>query len=79
MHINQSDQKIDISLIFNVADLYEFYEGEKNHEEGTLDEWKQQLLVKLVEEVEKILVKRVGKKTRNQEYLEYLVTLLSSL
>jgi hypothetical protein len=40
-----------ISKIFNVAKLYEFHKGEEDDEEGTLDEWKKQIHVKLTEEV----------------------------
>ena len=63
----------DISLIFNVADLYEFHEGTKDGGEGNMDGWKAQLPTKPVEEQEKILAKRVIKRTRKDEYLEYLV------
>jgi hypothetical protein len=38
-----------------------------------MDGWEQQLPVKQDEEVEEILAKRIGRKTRNKEYLEYLV------
>jgi hypothetical protein len=65
--------KFNISPTFNVVDLYEFHEGEKGDDEGTLDGWEQQLPVKQVEEVEEILATRIGRKTRNKEYLEYLV------
>ena len=57
-------EKMDISPIFKVSYLYEFDEGEKNNEEGTLDEWNQQLLIKPIEEMEDILATRIGKKTR---------------
>ena len=66
-------ENLDISLIFNVVDLYEFHEGENNDEEGTPYEWKQQPLVKIIEEVEESLATRVGKKTRQMKYLEYLI------
>lgn len=66
-------KNMDIFTIFNVVDLYEFHQGEKSDEVGTLDEWKQKLVVKPVEEVEGILATRVGKKTRQKEYLEYLI------
>lgn len=64
---------MDISPIFNVVDLYDFHEGEKSNEVGTLDECKNQLLVKPIEEVENGLATRVGKKNRQKEYLEYLI------
>ena len=66
-------ENLDISPISNVVDLYEFHEGDKIHEEGTLDEWKQQLPIKPVEEMEEILATRIGNKTRQKEYLEYLI------
>ena len=66
-------KKLDISPIFNVVDLYEFHEGEKSDEVGTPNEWKQQLLVKLVEEVEDIFDTRIGKKTHQKEYPEDLI------
>lgn len=37
---------LDISLIFNVVDIYEFCEGESNEEIGIPTECKKQLLVK---------------------------------
>ena len=33
-------ENLDIYPIFNVVDLYEFHEGEKNDKAGTPDEWK---------------------------------------
>jgi hypothetical protein len=33
-------EELDISLIFNVAYLYEFHKGEESDEIGMLDEWK---------------------------------------
>jgi hypothetical protein len=54
-------EKFDISLIFNVVELYEFHEGEGDDEEGNLVEWK------------KILEKRFRKRTQNKEYYENLV------
>jgi hypothetical protein len=38
-----------------------------------LAEWKKQLLVKPTKELEKILGKRVSKRTQNKEYYKYLV------
>jgi hypothetical protein len=64
--------KFDISPTFNVVDLYEFHEGENGDDESTLDGW-EQIPVKRAEEVEEILATRIGRKTRNKEYLEYLV------
>jgi len=49
-----------------VAELYEFHEGEENDEQANLIEWKKQILVKTARELEKILEKRVSKRTRNK-------------
>jgi hypothetical protein len=57
----------------NVAYLYDFHKGEKSDEISTLDEWKKQLPVKPVEEMEEILAKRVGKETCRNKFLEYLI------
>jgi hypothetical protein len=65
--------KFDISPTFNVFYLYEFHEGKKGDDEGTLDGWEKYLTVKQVEEVEEILATRIARKNRNKEYLEYLV------
>lgn len=64
---------MDISPIFNVFDLYEFYEGEGSEEIGIPIECKEQLTVKPIEEMEEIMGTRAGKKTHYREYLEYLV------
>jgi hypothetical protein len=56
-------EDLDIYPIFNVANLYVFHEEVENGEECTLVEWKKQLLVKPVEELEKIFAKRVSKRT----------------
>jgi hypothetical protein len=65
---------IGISLIFNVSDLYPYKAGEA----GTSDEqsevqWQKQMPVAEKPQMEQILDKRVGKKTRRKEYFEYLV------
>jgi hypothetical protein len=65
---------IGISLIFNVVDLYPYRAGEA--ETGTEElviEWKKQFPVAEKPQMECILDKRVGKKTRRKEYLEYLI------
>jgi hypothetical protein len=66
-------ENFDISPIFNVVDFYEFHEGEEDGELDTINTWKKQLPIKLVEELEKILENRVCRRTRNKYYLEYLV------
>jgi hypothetical protein len=65
---------IGISLIFNVSDLYPYRDGEA--EAGTEEpviQWVKQLPVAEKPQMECILDKRVGKKTRRKEYFEYLV------
>jgi hypothetical protein len=66
-------EKFDISPTFNVVDLYEFHEGDKRADEGTLNEWEQHLPIKSEEQIEEILATRIGKKTRRKEYMEYLI------
>jgi hypothetical protein len=65
---------IGISPIFNVSDLYPY----KAEETGTGNEqsevqWKKKMPVAEKPQMERILDKRVGKKTRRKEYFEYLV------
>jgi hypothetical protein len=65
---------IGISLIFHIADLYPYRAGET--EIGTEEpviQWMKQLPVAEKPQMECILDKRVGKKTRRKEYFEYLV------
>ena len=60
----------DISPTFNVADLYEYHEGDKSTNEGTLSELEQQLPIISVEHMEKIIATRIGKKTHQKECQE---------
>jgi hypothetical protein len=65
---------IGISPIFNVSDLYPYRAGEA--ETGTEEpviQWQKQLPVAQKPQMECILDKRVGKKTRRKQYFEYLV------
>jgi hypothetical protein len=65
---------IEISPIFNVADLYPYRAGEA--ETGTMQpviQWMEQMPVAERPQMECILDKRVGTKTRRKEYYEYLV------
>jgi hypothetical protein len=65
---------IEISLIFNVVDLYPYRaRGEKTGTEESVIQWMKQLLIVEKPQMECILDKRVGKKTRRKEYFEYLV------
>jgi hypothetical protein len=65
---------IEISLIFNISDLYPY----RAEEAGTRDEqpmiqWTKQMPVADKPQMECILDKRVIKRTRRKQYFEYLV------
>ena len=67
---------IEISLIFNVLDLYPY----KNEEARTSDEqleiqWTKKMPIAEKPQMESILAKRISKKTRRKQYFEYLVKL----
>jgi hypothetical protein len=65
---------IGISPIFNVVDLYPYRAGEA--ETGTEEpvvQWQKQLPVAEKPQIECILDKRMGRKTRRKQYFEYLV------
>jgi hypothetical protein len=64
---------IEISPIFNISDLYPY----KPEEAGTENEqsevqWRKKMPVVEKPHMERILDKRVGKKTRRKRYFEYL-------
>jgi hypothetical protein len=65
---------IRISLIFNVLDLYPYKaeEAEVGNEQPEI-QWTKQMPVAEKPQMERILDKRVGKRTRRKEYFEYLV------
>jgi hypothetical protein len=66
---------IKISLIFNVSDLYPYRvdeEGAASDEQPEV-QWQKQMPVAEKPQMEQILNKRVGKKTRRKEYFKYLV------
>jgi hypothetical protein len=65
---------IEISPIFNVVDLYPYKtrETDTGTEEPVI-QWRKQLPFAEKPQMECILGKRVGKKTRRKEYFEYLV------
>jgi hypothetical protein len=69
---------VGISPILNVADAYHYHAGEgiqtpENNEEEKQVQWKKQLPATKSLVLEKILHKRLSKKTRGKEYFEYLV------
>jgi hypothetical protein len=66
---------IGISLIFNVSDLYPYKAEEAGAESDKRLEiqWQKQMSMVEKPQMERILDKRVSKKTRRKEYFEYLV------
>jgi hypothetical protein len=65
---------IEISPIFNILDLYPYRDAGAGT--GTLEpvvQWQKQLPVAQRPQMECILDKRVGRKTRRKQYFEYLV------
>ena len=58
---------MDISPIFNVANLYQYHELD---DEVSISE---NYTKKKIEEVEQILDQRIGKITRGKDYYQYLV------
>jgi hypothetical protein len=63
---------IRISPIINISDLYPYRAGEAGTEEPVI-QWQRQLPVAEEPQMECILDKRMGKKTRRKQYFEYLV------
>ena len=70
--LHEEDQPLSSSYEPSMEEISD-YEEDKGDDEGILDGWEQQVPVMQVEEVEEILATRIGRKTRNKEYLEYLV------
>ena len=66
-------ERLYISPTCNVVVLYVFHEGEKGDDEGTLDECEQHLPINQTKEMDEILETRIGWKTHEKEYIEYLV------
>jgi hypothetical protein len=65
---------IEISLIFNVADLYPYRAREaETGTEHPVIQWMKHLPIVEKPQMECILDNRIGKKTRRKEYFEYLV------
>jgi hypothetical protein len=65
---------IGISMIFNVADLYPYRAGEvETGTEEPMIQWTKHMPIVEKPQMERILDKRVGKKTRRKQYYEYLV------
>jgi hypothetical protein len=65
---------IEISPIFNVADLYPYrYEEEGAEYQQEKIQWTKQMPVAEKPQMEGIVDKRISRKTRRKEYFEYLV------
>jgi hypothetical protein len=63
---------IGISPIFNISDLYPYRAGEIGDEQPVI-QWRKKMPVADKPQMERILDKRVSKKTKRKEYFEYLV------
>ena len=70
---------IGISPIFNVADFYPYKETKVELQKGPIEDeehivhWGEQMPKTVQKEVEAVLEKRVSKRTRGQDYFQYLV------
>ena len=65
---------IGISQIFNILDLYPYRDaGESTGTKEPVIQWQKQLPVAHKPQMECILDKRVGRKTKIKQYFEYLV------
>jgi hypothetical protein len=67
--------EIEISLTFNVSDLYPYKAEEAGDGSDKQPEvqWQNQMPIAEKPQMERILDKRVSKKTRRKQYFEYLV------
>ena len=64
--------ELNISPIFNILDLIDYYEGGDGDEVAEA-QWSIPAASLAIKEIEEILESRVGKSTRNRTYEEYLV------
>jgi hypothetical protein len=65
---------IGISPIFYILDLYPYRAGEaQTRNDPPVIQWTKQMPVADKQQMECILDKRIGKKTRRKEYFQYLV------
>jgi hypothetical protein len=64
--------ELNISPVFNISDLTEFYEGGDEDEVADV-QWGIPAATSETKEIEEILDSRVGRSTRNRTYEEYLV------
>ena len=63
---------LNISLVFNISDLIEYYEGGDSDEVADI-QWSILVATSDTKEIEEILDSHVGRSTRNRTYEEYLV------
>ena len=63
---------LNISLVFNISDLIEYYEGGDSDEVADI-QWSILAATSDTKEIEEILDSCVGRSTRNRTYEEYLV------
>ena len=68
----QFPAKLNISLVFNISDLTEYYEGGDGDEVAEV-QWSILVASSATKEIEEILDNHVGKSTRNLTDEEYLV------
>ena len=64
--------ELNISLVFNISNLTEYYEGGDGDEVGEV-QWSIPAASSTTKEIEEILDSHVGKSKRNKTYEEYLV------
>ena len=64
--------ELNISLVFNISDLTEYYEG-GGGDEVTKAQWSIPIASSVTKEIEEILDNHFGKSTKNKTYEEYLV------
>ena len=63
---------MNISPIFNILDLIEYYEGGDSDEVADI-QWSIPVATSDTQEIEEILDSHVGRSTRNKTYEKYLV------
>ena len=64
--------ELNISLVFNILDLIEYYEG-GDGDDVAKAQWSIPVMSSAIKEIEEILDNHVGKSNRNRSYEEYLV------
>ena len=72
VHEVELSAELNISLVFNMSNLIDFYEGGDGDEVIDI-QWSILTTTLDIEEIEEILDHHVGRSTRNRTYEEYLV------